>query len=116
LGVRFPKGRSLRLRSASNLESIFGEGFAATIEAAEVGEWILVESTHGWHVVELVSRHEGRSPSFAGIRQQLALDYEAEQRQAYVDRQVERLRSEYEVELPDGSLVEADEPSLGSGD
>jgi len=117
LGPRFAKGRRFRLRTQTKLAAIFGEDFAERLVAVEPGTWVALPSRHGWHGVSITKVHPPTPARFDELRERLWADWEREQRQSDVRRQVLRLREDYEIELPDGTVMRASElPAESVGD
>lgn len=109
VGPRYPKGRRFRLRSHKNLVAVFGDAFADALVEQDVGDWKIRQSDRGWHAIQIKKVYAPKPADFDALRGQLEADYERFYRQSDVRRQVLRLREQYEVEFPDGSVMRASE-------
>lgn len=73
--------------------------FAAAVQALEKGEISEpVESQFGWHVIRLQDSRQAEVPAFEDVRPQLVL----QARRSRVDRAIEEILSEAEVEKTEG--------------
>ena len=79
----------------------FGDDFAKALADARVGGWEgPVRSGFGFHLIRLERRVPGRTPALAEVRAAVARDWEADRRTKSLDAYYQRLREEYDVELP----------------
>ena len=84
--------------SERDLDAIFGDGFAASVNELPLRSWVgPVESGFGLHLVYLAERTAGRMPDFAEVRAQAERDWFTSQRLAATDALYERLRARYEI-------------------
>jgi len=63
-------GSPLGLRPLDRYRRELGPSFADGVEALPVGEWTLVRSTYGWHVVRVDQRVEGADADDSSLREQ----------------------------------------------
>lgn len=76
----------------------FGEGFAASVGAMPVGEWAgPVRSGYGVHLVRVSARTLPDPPPLDAVRQQVAREWESNQRNRARDANYARLRRDYDV-------------------
>jgi hypothetical protein len=98
LGDAFPLGHHYRARSRRGIAAVFGDGFAREVLAAEPGKWSgPFESAYGWHLVWVEAKQGTQVPEFAAVRSQVLQRYVDEHRNAYLEKTLARLRSEYRI-------------------
>ncbi len=114
LGDPFAHGQRIRLRTASDLDALFGPGFAAGLAGIEVGEVALLPSSYGWHVVRVDAREPGEAPPLELVRARVERDRAEELRERAAEEGLERLRESAEIvlQLEDGPLRRALEERL----
>jgi hypothetical protein len=95
-GEPFRMGRDFFRRSRRNVESLFGEPFAAALFGLAPGRWEVVRSTHGLHVVRVDAKHGG-DPRFDLLRDRIANDWRRERQREHAREAAARLRERYVV-------------------
>ena len=86
--------------SETEVERQFGEEFAAGLRDAPTGEWFgPVRSGYGAHLVLIETRTPGRPATLAEVRDAVARDWAAANRQQQLDAQYRTLRSRYVVRI-----------------
>ena len=98
--------QSMDAASPRDVANVFGEAFAAEIEAAPVEQWVgPVESPFGLHVVRVSARAAGSLPALTEIHPIVAREWQADQQQRVNDAFYQGLRNKYEVRI-EGELGE----------
>lgn len=83
--------------TARFLDGVFGTGFASRVEALPPGEWRRVDSTFGIHLVRVDARDPGRVPPLAEVRDAVAREWAAAEREARETRREEELLASVEI-------------------
>ncbi len=106
LGDAFAHGQRIGLRSVADLDALFGTGFSAGLEEAEVGDVVPLRSSYGWHAVRLEARAPAKLPALESIRARVERDFSEERRRRAVETGLQRLRERVpvRVELEDAEL------------
>jgi hypothetical protein len=106
LGDPFAHGQRLGLRTAGDLDGLFGAGFVAALDDAADGAWRIARSSYGWHVVRVDRREEASDPPLATIRGRVEIDLRDERREEAAAAAVAELReaAELRVEIADEEL------------
>lgn len=94
----------------SELDSLFGRGFSAAVEAIEPGSWGgPVVSGYGLHLVRVDSRVDGYVPDLEEIAPTVQREWMALRRTEAIDGLYERLAESYDItiEAPTDILPEA---------
>lgn len=99
-GDAFAHGNALRGVTAPQLDADWGKGPGAAVEHASVGNWDAMQSGLGWHAF-VVERRFRSSAELERVRERVAEDWRAEQRDA--ERVMLRLRDKYEVRREAGA-------------
>jgi PPIC-type PPIASE domain len=97
-----------RMEGASprDIANVFGEAFAAEVEAAPLERWIgPVESPFGVHLVRLSAREDGKLPLLEEIRPVVLREWQTEQQQGVSAAFYDGLRTKYKVRI-EGELGE----------
>lgn len=86
--------------TASDVENVFGTGFAKVIDSSPLGAWSgPVRSPYGLHFVRVTTREPGSMPTLADVHDQVQRDVLASRaRQAQKDL-YQRLRARYVVKV-----------------
>jgi len=78
----------------------FGASFAAALESVPVGEWVgPIESSFGAHYVRVSNRMPAVTPQLAGVRDQVAREWENARRERARSDAYTRMRRAYEVTI-----------------
>jgi hypothetical protein len=89
--------RAILGRPVESLAASFGEGFRDALLAMPQGEWNVLQSKEGWHVVRLDSRQPGALASFESIRDEAAKIWHTEEIRKRAWEAVKRLKASYQV-------------------
>jgi len=92
-----PGGPVLRGRTSERLVELFGQDFADAVQGLEVEDVVVLESSEGWHAVQIQERQEAQELSFEEARDRLVVRWKTEQARATAAGAAEDLRSRYEV-------------------
>ena len=98
LGDPHPLGSVLPLHSSSELSQLFSPQLSAVAMQLPEKEWSApIRSAHGFHLIQVLARQDGRLPSLVEIRERLLLDYLEEQRPLRRRQAIDALRKNYQV-------------------
>jgi hypothetical protein len=89
--------RAILGRPVASLATSFGEGFRDGLLAMSQGQWNVLQSKDGWHVVRLDSRRPGALASFDSVRDEVARIWQTEETRKQAWEAVSRLKANYEV-------------------
>jgi hypothetical protein len=89
--------RAILARPVASLAPAFGEGFRDGLLALPLGQWSVLQSKEGWHVVRLDSRREGVPASLANVRDEAARMWHTEETRKRAWEAVNRLKTSYAV-------------------
>ena len=90
-------------RSAEQVASVFGGGFAKAIFQATPGEWVgPVESGLGYHLVAVEELRPPSVPAFEEVMPDVKAAWVDAQREAYKRKSYAEMRAKYHVILPPG--------------
>jgi hypothetical protein len=95
----------------SDIESLFGSGFAAALGDLAPGRWEgPLRSSFGWHLVRVEQRTVEHVPELTAIRAAVQRDWARERQQALKDAAYARLRERYRVvvDAPPEGLTQAE--------
>lgn len=107
LGDRFLLQRSYTQRRKTEIDQLFGTGFADDLLTAELGRWTGPwRSGYGLHLVRVDGRTDARLPDLAEVRARVEQDFRAETRRQASEQLYSRLKEGYEVVI-DARLPEA---------
>lgn len=102
----FLLGSHLRGQSPEDLARAFGKPVSDGIASLAPQRWSApIESAYGWHLFRVESLQPAADQDYAQVRQRAAYALLAERETQTVDKAVEKLRSRYEVRLPEGTSV-----------
>lgn len=100
LGDPFSLQREFWDVSATDVDRVFGRGFASRLESAGVGAWAgPIESGYGLHLVWIDAYTPARMPDIDEIRDRLRQDWLAEQHDEQQRAFLAVLRGRYEVSI-----------------
>jgi hypothetical protein len=101
LGDRIMFQPRYQAQSREEVSRVFGAKFADAIFQLPPGEWHgPIESSYGWHVVQVEELTSPATPPFETIEPQVKYEWLADQRATARRTAYEALRSRYEVVLP----------------
>ena len=104
------------LTSASDIDRLFGPGFARRIETLAPGAWAgPVKSGYGLHLVLVRERVEGSLPKLAAVRPLVERELLAERRKRQLDAIYERLLEKYKVVIEPRAPAAAASGTPGGG-
>jgi hypothetical protein len=90
--------RAILGRPVASLSASFGEGFRDALLAMPQGQWSVVQSREGWHVVRLDSRRPGALANFETVREDVAKIWHTEETRKQAWEAVNRLKANYKVQ------------------
>lgn len=91
---------TLEQASPRDLANVFGEGFAAQLEQAPLGQWAgPLESSYGLHVVRVSARTPGVMPSLEQIRPVVLREWQSEQSRRRGDELFRSMLDKYDVRI-----------------
>lgn len=101
-GDPFPLGRQHRARSEAQLAKLFGPEFAARAIALEPGGWQgPIPSAYGLHLVHVDEKLPSEPAKLDSVRNQVSRRLAAQRRSEVLERELERLRASYRVQIED---------------
>lgn len=89
--------RAILGRPVASLAASFGEGFRDGLLAMPQGQWNILQSKDGWHVVRLDSRRPGALANFEDVRDEAARTWHTEETRKQAWEAVSRLKANYKV-------------------
>jgi len=89
--------RAILGRPVTSLAASFGEGFRDGLLALTQGQWSILQSKDGWHVVRLDSRRPGALAAFDSVRDEAAKIWHTEETRKQAWDAVGRLKANYKV-------------------
>jgi PPIC-type PPIASE domain len=89
--------RAILGRPVASLSASFGEGFRDALLAMPQGQWNMVRSKEGWHVVRLDSRRPGAPAKFEDVQESAAKIWYTEEARKRAWEAVNRLKANYNV-------------------
>jgi hypothetical protein len=114
-GDPFPLALEFRDFEADQLDRLFGSGFAEALATVPPGQWAgPVKSGYGVHLVRVDNYVPPAPAEFAEIREALARDWSAEQRQKLADDFYRELRRRYAVTVEDATDVPVFQAARGN--
>ncbi len=89
--------RAILGRPVASLAGAFGQSFSDGLQKLSLGEWSLLQSKDGWHVVRLDSREPGTLAKLDDVRDDAAKMWHTEETRKQAWEAVTRLRANYKV-------------------
>lgn len=89
--------RAVLARPVNSLAPSFGDSFRDALLALPLGQWAVLQSKDGWHVVRLDSRRPGTPANFADVRDEVARIWRTDETRKQAWEAVNRLRASYRV-------------------
>ncbi|MFN8542945.1 MAG: peptidylprolyl isomerase [Candidatus Binatia bacterium] len=100
LGDPFLRGREFPLYTETELAGVFGPALATAVLRLEPGTWSApLHSSYGLHLVRVTERRPGRRPALAEVREAVARDWQAAQRDTGARAALARLRASYDIHV-----------------
>ena len=90
--------RAILGRPVASLSASFGEGFRDALLAMPQGQWNVVRSKEGWHVIRLDSRRPGALAKFEDVQEAAAKIWYTEETRKRAWEAVNRLKANYKVQ------------------
>ncbi|MGY3622623.1 hypothetical protein ACVJGD_008819 [Bradyrhizobium sp. USDA 10063] len=90
--------RAILGRPVASLPASFGDGFRDALLAMPEGQWKVVQSKEGWHVVRLDSRRPGALAKFEDVQEEAAKIWYTEETRKQAWEAVSRLKANYKVQ------------------
>jgi len=100
-GDPFPLGNVVRGRSPVQIAATFGDAFASALAAVPVGQWAVLPSVVGVHVVRVDALTPSAVPDLEAVRTQVMASVIAERTTVELDRLLAALRQSYTVSVDD---------------
>jgi PPIC-type PPIASE domain len=86
--------------SEREIERLFGNAFTRDLFALEPGEWTgPVESSYGWHLVQVSQRTEGEVPDLNEIWDMVEREWSVERKKEKKEEQYKAMRDQYKVTI-----------------
>lgn len=92
------KTRAVLARPVASLAAGFGDEFRDALLASPIGQWTILRSKDGWHVVRLDSRRPGQTARFEDVVEQVDQMWRTDQSRIQAWEAVNRLKASYKVE------------------
>ena len=89
--------RAILARPVASLAPSFGQGFSDALLALPMGQWTVLQSKEGWHVVRLDSRREGTVAKFEDVQDDAARIWHTDETRKRAWEAVSRLKASYSV-------------------
>jgi hypothetical protein len=89
--------RAILGRPVASLADAFGDNFRDGLLALPKGEWSLLQSKEGWHIVRLDTRSPGVPAKFEDIRDELVKAWTTEETRKQAWEAVNRLKTNYTI-------------------
>jgi parvulin-like peptidyl-prolyl isomerase len=89
--------RAILGRPVASLAASFGEGFRDTLLALPLGQWKILQSKDGWHVVRLDSRRPGVLANLDDVREEAVRIWLTDETRKRAWEAVSRLKTAYNV-------------------
>jgi len=106
LGQRTLLPHELPMSVPQIVDRTFGEGFFDQVSGLEQGQWAgPAMSGYGPHIVRLEAVEAGALLPFEAARDQIEVDWRAEQARILRDQRFEALKDQYTIERPDPAAV-----------
>jgi hypothetical protein len=90
--------RAVLGRPVASLAPAFGEGFRDALLASPIGQWTVLQSKDGWHVVRLDARRPGEAARFEDFVEQVDQNWRTDQSRIQAWEAVNRLKTSYRIE------------------
>jgi hypothetical protein len=89
--------RAILGRPIASLAPSFGEGFRDGLLALPLGQWAVLQSKDGWHVVRLDSRRPGKLARLQDVRDEASRIWRTDETRKRAWEAVNRLKASYRV-------------------
>jgi hypothetical protein len=93
------KTRAILARPVPSLAPAFGEGFRDALLAVPLGEWTVLQSKEGWHVVRLDSRRDGTLAKLNDVKDEAVRLYHTDETRKRAWDAVNRLKAAYTIRI-----------------
>lgn len=103
-GDAFPLGRRVVDASLEAVGKSYGAAFADAVGALPVGTWSEpIASLYGYHLVKVLARKDGGTPTLAEVRGEVRLAYLQERKARATAELLRAIRARYRVIVDDGA-------------
>jgi len=92
------KTRAIVARPVDSVAASFGSDFRDNLLALPVGQWTVLQSKEGWHIVRLDSLHPGSLARLADVRDDAVRLWHTDETRRRAWEAVNRLKAQYVVE------------------
>jgi len=99
LGQAFTHGHQFGPRSQAGIEAVLGTNIARHVAMQKPGQWDILESPFGLHIVRVDAQLPGRIPPLVEIRATLVEDWLEQQKSRHRREALRERRSHYTVEV-----------------
>jgi hypothetical protein len=89
--------RAVLARPVASLAASFGEGFRNALLALPMGQWSVLQSKDGWHVVRLDSHRPGTPATLDSVRDEAVRIWHTDETRKRAWEAVNRLKASYTV-------------------
>ena len=89
--------RAILGRPVASIEPAFGAGFRDALLAHPLGQWDVLQSKDGWHVVRLDSHRSGKAAKLDEVRDEAARIWHTDEVRKRAWEAVNRLKAQYTV-------------------
>lgn len=89
--------RAILARPVASLAASFGEAFSKALLALPIGQWSVLQSKDGWHVVRLDSHRPGELATLESVRDDAIRMWRTDQTRKRAWEAVNRLKASYSV-------------------
>jgi len=86
-------------RPRAAINPVFGDVFATALDQAKLGEWQVLQSTAGWHLVRLDARKPGKAALLDDVRDDAVKTWKSEQTLKATLQAMDRLKTRYTVRV-----------------
>ena len=86
-------------RPRAAINPVFGDAFAMALDQAKLGEWQVLQSTAGWHLVRLDARKAGKVALLNDVRDDAVKTWKSEQTLKTTLQAMDRLKARYTMRV-----------------
>jgi hypothetical protein len=89
-------------QTPDQLRAAFGDDALSRLQALSPGEWTVVRTRRGWHVIGLDAAYPAQQADFAALRDAIEEDWRRDQQLRLAANMIRGMRANYEVRRPGG--------------